>query len=216
MNKPAVPIKCAWWRAWLSHLGATDWLRGVFFVSLINTEQGGAGEPHKSLMPPNPIWSRCSGWHGSATCRKAQIFPLKHPKSEDLRMAGRPLSRPVLSPARAPIRALQSPQHTPWPWGRPHSTKRWRCPNCKRKTEQGGHQEATPSLEGRVLAQCPGSGCLILGALRGIPAAQQLPAIRGGLFVWVVPEYTKLHYQIIVLLLIYSFFVLQVFVHLSN
>jgi len=38
----------------------------------------------------------------------------------------------------------------------------------------------------------------------------------GGLFVWVVREYTKLHYQIIDLLLIYSFFVLQVFVHLSN
>lgn len=63
--------------------------------------------------------------------------------------------------------------------------------------------------------KCTDLGCLTLVNRQCVYATEWVHLIRS-LFVWVVHEYTKLHYQIIVLLLIYSFFVLQGFVHLSN
>lgn len=60
-----------------------------------------------------------------------------------------------------------------------------------------------------------GLGWLTLVNQQHVRVTESVHLIKG-LFVWVVHKNTKLHYQIVVPFLIYSFFVLQGFVHLSN
>lgn len=104
------------------------------------------------------------------------------------------------------------------------STQRYshnrKIPLCKPPSHTLGAPNLTlnsfsPTPTAQKPLKCADWRCLTLVNWQCVHTTEWVHII-GSLFVWVVHEYTKLHYQIIVLLLIYSFFVLQGFVHLSN